>query len=735
MSGTGNKSLFECYVCYSFYNNDYRKPKYLKCHHTVCLDCIYKTTESSPLGVKCPFCREWTELESTDVNKALRTNQDILDFMEIWLFKLTNNVDSPSLGRDRDTDYNPAITPTKLRWCCPCQQLALNTCQDNSHRTLIISPAVLKLAQEAMSQGRQSQANWEEAITKRGNLKAIVTSIQSSLNRLKDSVDTLVEENERALAALRACFEDVTQSVNAFDPSAPNVDLKGFVIQSEHDLTIATDSLEKWSSFDGAHVSVALESPHPWLMNAYTILDGVISWVENTSNVVKKEDGKMPESEIDFNAFLLDARRLIGFLVASVPNSSVPNVRRGKAQRKPKRSSNPLPSARPINLSLSSHTPHRANAPPLRKVLSEPTYPPSKGHWTEYISTCAWNPTESVLASTGKNGSAALSFDPDFNHLTPLSFEGIQNVGSNQPLEKGGGIHRLAWNPKGTQLVTGSKDGWISFWTLSGTSLYQQKQHNQEIMAMTWNPEGKLLATAGRNTVIKIWNAIGQNAVQSFTYHSNAVCDIQWQSENTFASCDISGKMFFGDIRLVNKPQFAYTGHKDWVKCLHWDPEHFLLASCSVDTTVKIWTPLVPPFLQEYTGHSKSVNAVEWSPTGPGSLYPNANRYLASCSDDQTAQILDVSKHAVVHKLETKTKPSRMTCLSFSCDGKLLATGNENGVVEIWNAHNGRVVHTFADFGSSINKIAWQKDGTKLAIAIQDKPCGIVDIKNNKQNK
>ncbi|KAI9552108.1 hypothetical protein GHT06_022445 [Daphnia sinensis] len=735
MSARGNKSLFECSVCYSFYNNDYRKPKYLSCHHTICLDCICKTMKSSPLGVRCPLCRSWTEIESTDVNKALRTNQDILDFMEIWLFKLTNNVESPSLGRDRDTDYNPAITSTKMQWCRSCQQLALNTCRDNSHTILTVSPTVSKLAQEAVTQGRQSQANWEEAIAKRSDLKTIVTSIQSSVNRLKNKIDNLVDENERALVSLRDCFEDVTQSINALDPLASNVDLKGFVIQSEHDLTIATDSLEKWSSFNGAHVSISLESPHRRLVNACSVLDGAISWVDNTSNVVKKEDGERPESEIDISPFLIDARRFIGFLIASVPNSPILNVRRNKDSRKPKRFSNPLPSVRPICISLSSPLPNRLNTPPIRNAFSEVIDPPSNEHLMEYTSTCAWNPTENVVASTRKNESVSLHFGPNFNNVTSLSFEGIRNIGSNPSSPKTGDIHRLAWNPKGTQLVTGSKDGWISFWTSSGTSLYQQKQHSEEITAMSWNPEGKFLATAGRDTLVKVWNALGQNAVQSFSYHTSAVWDIQWQSENTFASCDISGKMFFGDIRLLNKPQFAYTGHKDWVKCLHWDPEHFLLASCSVDTTVKIWTPLVPPFLQEYTGHSKSVNAVEWSPTGPGSLHPNANRYLASCSDDQTAQILDVSKQAVVHKLETKTKPSKMTCLSFSCDGKLLATGNENGVVEIWNVHNGRVVHTFADFGSSISQIAWQKNGTKLAIARQDKPCGIVDIKNNKQNK
>ncbi len=35
------------------------------------------------LRVRCPFCREWTEIKSLAVDTALRTNQDILSFMEV----------------------------------------------------------------------------------------------------------------------------------------------------------------------------------------------------------------------------------------------------------------------------------------------------------------------------------------------------------------------------------------------------------------------------------------------------------------------------------------------------------------------------------------------------------------------------------------------------------------------------------------------------------------------------
>lgn len=230
-----------------------------------------------------------------------------------------------------------------------------------------------------MAQSRQSQANWEEAISNRGSLKSIAMSIQSSVNRLKDRVDALVTENEHVLVALSDCSEDVMQSVNALDQLGSNLDMKGFVIQSEYDLKVAKEKLKTWSSFEGAHVSVSFESLDQRLMGECGALNGVLSWEETTTDVVKKQDGEMPGSQKDTDVFLLDARRLIGYLVASVPHTPVPQIHRHKETRKVKRFSNPLPSVRPTSLPLSSPAADRSSASPLKHVLSEVIDPPTNG--------------------------------------------------------------------------------------------------------------------------------------------------------------------------------------------------------------------------------------------------------------------------------------------------------------------------------------------------------------------
>lgn len=58
-----------------------------------------------------------------------------------------------------------------------------------------------------------------------------------------------------------------------------------------------------------------------------------------------------------------------------------------------------------------------------------------------------------------------------------------------------------------------------------------------------------------------------------------------------------------------------------------------------------------------------------------------------SCSDDNTALIIDIYKGKVVHTLRSTVRPSKMVCISFSNSGNFLATANEYGVVDIWSVH------------------------------------------------
>lgn len=65
------------------------------------------------------------------------------------------------------------------------------------------------------------------------------------------------------------------------------------------------------------------------------------------------------------------------------------------------------------------------------------------------------------------------------------------------------------------------------------------------------------------------------------------------------------------------------------VNAIKWDPQGNLLASCSDDMTLKIWSMKQDTCVHDLQAHSKEIYTIKWSPTGPGTPNPNMNLILA----------------------------------------------------------------------------------------------------------
>ena len=65
--------------------------------------------------------------------------------------------------------------------------------------------------------------------------------------------------------------------------------------------------------------------------------------------------------------------------------------------------------------------------------------------------------------------------------------------------------------------------------------------------------------------------------------------DVDWRDNVSFASCSTDNNIYvckLGEEQPVRK----FTGHKDEVNAVKWDPTGTLLASCSDDNTAKLWS-------------------------------------------------------------------------------------------------------------------------------------------------
>jgi WD40 repeat protein len=88
--------------------------------------------------------------------------------------------------------------------------------------------------------------------------------------------------------------------------------------------------------------------------------------------------------------------------------------------------------------------------------------------------------------------------------------------------------------------------------------------------------------------------------------------------------------------------------------------------------------------LYTYRGHSASVMGVVWSPDG---------KRIASGSDDGTVQVWDAANGG--HVYTYRGYAGRVNAVAWSPDGKRIASGSNDGTAQVWDAVNGGHVYTY----------------------------------------
>ncbi|NJM73324.1 MAG: hypothetical protein HC862_26150 [Scytonema sp. RU_4_4] len=122
-------------------------------------------------------------------------------------------------------------------------------------------------------------------------------------------------------------------------------------------------------------------------------------------------------------------------------------------------------------------------------------------------------------------------------------------------------------------------------------------------------------------------------------------------------------------------------------------------------------------------GHDNAVNSVSFSPDG---------KTLASASYDKTIKLWDV---ATGKQLKTLSGHSDgVHSVSFSPDGKTLASASSDYTIKLWNVVTGKQLNTLTGHRSTVNSVSFSPDGKTLASASADFSIKLWDVTTVKEH-
>jgi eukaryotic-like serine/threonine-protein kinase len=145
------------------------------------------------------------------------------------------------------------------------------------------------------------------------------------------------------------------------------------------------------------------------------------------------------------------------------------------------------------------------------------------------------------------------------------------------------------------------------------------------------------------------------------------------------------------------------------VTSIVFSPDGKLIASGSLDYTVKLRRISDGSLVNTLKGHTAPVRSVAFSPDG---------QLLASGSDDYTVKLWRVSDSSLVRTLKWFT--NGVNSVSFSRDGQMLVGGSRDGAVRIWRASDGSLIQTLKGHLESVICVAFSPNGQIIASGSMD---------------
>ncbi|XP_059473059.1 THO complex subunit 3 [Neocloeon triangulifer] len=272
-------------------------------------------------------------------------------------------------------------------------------------------------------------------------------------------------------------------------------------------------------------------------------------------------------------------------------------------------------------------------------------------------------------------------------------------------------VHSVGWSCDGKRLASGSFDKSVTIFTLDRDRLSKEHTftgHDGSVDQICWHStNANLLSTASGDKTVRIWDSRAKKCVSKINTKGENI-NITWSPDgSTIAVGNKEDLVTFIDTRtdkIREEKQFKFEVNEiSWNK----DGDLFFLTNGQGCINILSYPNLELHHILQC--HPGTCICIEFDPTG---------KYFATGSADALVSLWDVNDLVCLRTFQRLDWPVRT--LSFSHDGKLLASASEDLIIDIGDVESGEKV-TEITVEAATFTVAWHPKQYLLAFACDDK--------------
>jgi WD40 repeat protein len=277
-------------------------------------------------------------------------------------------------------------------------------------------------------------------------------------------------------------------------------------------------------------------------------------------------------------------------------------------------------------------------------------------------------------------------------------------------------IKDMAFSPDGKRLAVASFEATVRLWDVEqGRIAVKLTGHKGIVSGLSFYNNGQNLVTLGNDNLLKTWDVTAGKEIGSVDLKCN---NIQGNGD-VIALKDNRALVACAGLEIVDlktgKVVSTFKG-PDWAYKLAVSGDERTVLGGIGYSEFQLWDMQSLEPIRQLKGHDLLGSAVSYSADG---------KLLATGGTDDTARIWNANGKQL---FVLKGHEGHIRDVALSPDSKILASASRDDTIKLWNVATGEELNTLKGHNNDVLQLAWSKDGKVLASGDRD---GVIKLWGN----